>query len=131
MEARFRSVRAYRRFLDKMIQEAHAGHRPMSDVPKAATAAKAGAELFMSEQMLARHGQDQEFLHPMGDDGGLSVEDGKLHANKRVYHRTTEGPEGTTTEKFVTVDVPDVPEDMETDETISGYQAKKAIENMA
>ena len=103
----------------------------MADVAKAAGAAKAGAELFMSEQMLARHGQDQEFLHPLGDDGGLAIEDGKVYANKQVYQKTTEGPDGPTVEKFVSIELPEVEGDVELDPNISAYEAQKAIADMA
>lgn len=74
LNMRFRSVRAYRRALDKVLREALAGHRPMEDVQKIAAACKAGSELFMAEQLLARAGGDLEAgEHPMGEDGGVDL----------------------------------------------------------
>lgn len=75
---RFKSIRAYRRWLEDIMQDCMAGRRRMSDASQAASAAKAAAELFMVEQMLVRHGRDVEFEHPLGEDGGLEVVSGKL-----------------------------------------------------
>lgn len=68
----FQSLRAYRRFLDRVALQCYTGQRPMSDLPKAAAFCKVGAEVFLAENQLARHGLDRQFEdHPLGSDGGL------------------------------------------------------------
>lgn len=67
----FRSLRAYRQFLDRVALQCYQGQRPMSDLNKAAVFTKVGAEIFLAESQLARAGLDEQFDHPLGVDGGL------------------------------------------------------------
>lgn len=68
----FRSLRAYRQFLDRVAQQCYEGLRPMGDLNKAAIFCKVGTEVFLAENQLARAGLDHQFEdHPLGEDGGL------------------------------------------------------------
>jgi hypothetical protein len=111
---RFRSVRAYRRYLERIMKEAYEGQRPMSDIAAAATAAKAGAELFMAEQMLMRSGMDKEALaheHPHGEDGTEDVlEAGRVFRQKRVTVTRGTNKRGEPTDS-VTVQAQGGPDD--------------------
>lgn len=71
----FTSIRAYRRFVDKVANECYTGRRDFADATRAAAIAKVGAELLMVEMTLtAQGGLDMEPAeHPHGDTGGLNV----------------------------------------------------------
>lgn len=68
----FRSLRAYRLYLDRVAVQCYEGMRPMGDLAKAAVFVKTATEVFIAENQLARAGLDEEYgQHPMGPDGGL------------------------------------------------------------
>lgn len=69
--AAFQSLRAYRQFLDRVALQCYQGHRPMSDLVKAAAFTKVGTEIFLAEGQLARAGLDKQVEHELGPDGGL------------------------------------------------------------
>lgn len=118
LNMRFRSVRAYRRALDKVLREALAGQRPMEDVQKAAAACKAGSELFMAEQLLARAGGDVEAgEHPMGEDGGVALPHrAKNFRRKKVTVKTGINKHGARIdEKSVQIETGADDRDAETD----------------
>ena len=68
---RIRSVRGYRRMLDWATRRMLQGYLSKEDLLAITSAAKAGAELMMSENILASVGQDREQDHSLGDDGGF------------------------------------------------------------
>jgi hypothetical protein len=71
---RFRSIRGYRRALERIMVEAAMGVRPMSDITAFAAGTKAASEMFLAEKMLAKQGLDCEVPdHPLGDAGGEDV----------------------------------------------------------
>lgn len=94
----FRSLRAYRRLLDKVTKEAYEGKRPMSDVAKASSAIKVASELFMAEAQLARAGLDREVLeHSEGLDGGLPDDLlPRTFVEKQISYKKGLSPKGTT-----------------------------------
>jgi len=57
---RAKSVRSYRRVLDRVIAEVYAGVRPSTDLNAFANATKAASELLLAEKMLHKAGQDIE-----------------------------------------------------------------------
>lgn len=68
----FRSLRAYRLYLDRVAVQCYEGQRPMSDLAKAAVFVKTASEVFIAENHLARAGLDKEYdNHELGTDGGL------------------------------------------------------------
>ena len=71
----FNSIRAYRRFVDRVANECYTGRRDFADATRAAAIAKVGAELLMVEMTLtAQGGLDMEPIeHPHGDTGGLAL----------------------------------------------------------
>ena len=68
---RIRTVRGYRRMLDWATRRMLQGLLSKDDLVAITSAAKAGAELMMTENILARVGQDQELDNILGDDGGF------------------------------------------------------------
>ena len=68
---RIRSVRGYRRMLDWATRRMLQGLLSKEDLLAITTAARTGAELMMTENILARVGQDQELDNILGDDGGF------------------------------------------------------------
>ena len=63
---RIRTVRGYRRMLDWATRRMLTGHLSKDDLVAITSAAKAGAELMMTENILARVGQDQELDNILG-----------------------------------------------------------------
>ena len=81
---RITSTRGYRRLLDRVMREAMLGKRSTEDVARMAAACKVAAELFMSEKVLARAGEDQEPKREDGDrDGSFKPVPGAV----RVFRR--------------------------------------------
>ena len=68
---RIRSVRGYRRMLDWATRRMLQGHLSKEDLLAITSAAKAGAELMMAENILSQVGEDRELEHTLGDDGGF------------------------------------------------------------
>ena len=68
---RIRTVRGYRPMLDWATRRMLQGLLSKDDLVAITSAAKAGAELMMTENILARVGQDQELDNILGDDGGF------------------------------------------------------------
>lgn len=87
---RIRSTRGYRRLIDRATREVLLGKRPAADLAAITAAAKAGAELFMTEKVLERGGLDSEVEnHKLGQDGGLVVPAGaKIFRRKKVVVKT-------------------------------------------
>ena len=95
----FRSVRAYRTFLNEMANDCQAGRRPMADLTRAAAFAKVGTELFLAEVALAKAGADREpDNHPMGDDGGLNLSRPGVYVERSITEEEGTSAKGTPTD---------------------------------
>lgn len=93
---KFRSLRAYRRLLDRVILEAAEGKRPMGDVAKLSGAVKVATEAYMAESQLARVGLDQEVVdHSEGEDGGVPEFLSRTFVEKVVSYKKGISPKGT------------------------------------
>lgn len=68
---RIRTVRGYRRMLDWATRRMLQGLLSKEDLLAITSAAKTGAELMMTENILASVGQDRELDNILGDDGGF------------------------------------------------------------
>lgn len=68
---RIRTVRGYRRMLDWATRRMIQGLLSKEDLLAITTAARTGAELMMTENILASVGQDRELDNILGDDGGF------------------------------------------------------------
>lgn len=102
---RFRSLRAYRRLLDRVMREAYEGKRPPSDLGHFQTAAKTAADLLMAERLMHRHGGDNEVAEEEaahGDDGGLDLPRRGEYRRKRVVVRSGVSAKGTPVDETVT-----------------------------
>lgn len=86
----FRSLRAYRLYLDRVAVECYEGLRPMGDLAKAAVFVKTASEVFMAEGQLARAGLDEQFGgHALGEDGGLGDDLAPRNFVEKVVRRKT------------------------------------------
>lgn len=101
---RIRSVRAYRRILDELLQQARRGEIPWREVNQAAAALKVASEAMMAENLLANAGvKDNEVgTHELGDDGGLEDYAPHKKAKRAKRHRSTR--KAGTTAKGVPID---------------------------
>ncbi len=68
---RIRTVRGYRRMVDWATRRMIQGLLSKEDLLAITTAARTGAELMMTENILAGVGQDRELDNILGDDGGF------------------------------------------------------------
>ncbi len=68
---RIRSVRGYRRLIDWSTRRMLQGLLSKEDLLAITSAAKAGAELMMAENILSQVGEDREMDSALGDDGGF------------------------------------------------------------
>jgi len=87
---RITTTRGYRRLLDRVMREALLGKRSTEDVARMAAACKVGAELFMSEKVLARAGEDQEPKRADDDrDGSFKPVGGvRVFRRKKIVVKT-------------------------------------------
>lgn len=88
-KARRQSVRSYRRLIDEQMELARKGKISWSDATAAATAAKAAAEMLMTENLMRSEGMvDREVSdHVLGEDGGANYQPNRrptTYVNKKV-----------------------------------------------
>ncbi len=94
---RIRTVRGYRRMLDWATRRMLQGLLSKDDLVAITNAAKAGAELMMTENILARVGEDRELDNILGDDGGFKrPRKARGFIKKKVVVKSGTNKEGET-----------------------------------
>ncbi len=86
---RFRSERAYRRWLERHMRAFEAGEISPGMLNAATQATRTGVELLITERTLAAHGIiREEGDHPLGEDGGLGFVKPIEHRKTKVTLKT-------------------------------------------